>query len=83
METESNRRVMPSEAMRACQLFSEMPANSYASVEVSGKLDTSLRHLNRLTMRKARTNSTSSQNGRRASLFYGGPFSPLITVSRF
>jgi len=38
----------PSEAMRACRLFPEMFANLYASGEVSGKLDESLRHLNRL-----------------------------------
>ncbi|MGH7992544.1 MAG: type II secretion system F family protein [Limisphaerales bacterium] len=39
---------MPSEAVRACRLFPEMFANFYASGEVSGKLDDSLRHLNRL-----------------------------------
>ncbi|HXR49004.1 MAG TPA: type II secretion system F family protein [Candidatus Limnocylindrales bacterium] len=39
---------MPSEAVRACRLFPEMFANFYASGEVSGKLDESLRHLNRL-----------------------------------
>ncbi len=39
---------MPSEAMRTCRLFPEMFANFYASGEVSGKLDDSLRHLNRL-----------------------------------
>jgi len=38
----------PSEAMRTCRLFPEMFANFYASGEVSGKLDDSLRHLNRL-----------------------------------
>jgi type IV pilus assembly protein PilC len=39
---------MPSEAVRACRLFPEMFANFYATGEVSGKLDESLRHLNRL-----------------------------------
>ncbi|HKW29223.1 MAG TPA: type II secretion system F family protein [Verrucomicrobiae bacterium] len=39
---------MPSEAVRACRLFPETFANFYASGEVSGKLDESLRHLNRL-----------------------------------
>jgi len=39
---------MPSEAVRACRLFPEMFANFYASGEVSGKLDDSLRHLHRL-----------------------------------
>ncbi len=39
---------MPSEAVRACRLFPEMFANFYASGEVSGKLDESLRRLNRL-----------------------------------
>jgi len=39
---------MPSEAVRLCPLFPEMFANLYASGEVSGKLDESLRHLNRL-----------------------------------
>jgi type IV pilus assembly protein PilC len=38
----------PSEAVRACELFPEMFANFYTSGEVSGKLDESLRHLNRL-----------------------------------
>jgi len=38
----------PSDAMRACRLFPEMFTNLYASGEVSGKLDESLRHLNRL-----------------------------------
>ncbi|MGB7769987.1 MAG: type II secretion system F family protein [Verrucomicrobiia bacterium] len=38
----------PSEAVRTCRLFPEMFANFYASGEVSGKLDESLRHLNRL-----------------------------------
>lgn len=38
----------PSEAVRACRLFPDMFANFYASGEVSGKLDESLRHLNRL-----------------------------------
>lgn len=38
----------PSDAVRACRLFPEMFANLYASGEVSGKLDESLRHLNRL-----------------------------------
>jgi type II secretory pathway component PulF len=38
----------PAEAMRACGLFPEMFANFYSSGEVSGKLDESLRHLNRL-----------------------------------
>jgi len=39
---------MPSEAVRLCPLFPEMFANLYASGEISGKLDESLRHLNRL-----------------------------------
>lgn len=39
---------MPSEAVRASRLFPDMFANFYASGEVSGKLDESLRHLNRL-----------------------------------
>ena len=39
---------MPSEAVRRCPLFPETFANLYASGEVSGKLDESLRHLNRL-----------------------------------
>jgi general secretion pathway protein F/type IV pilus assembly protein PilC len=39
---------MPSEAVRACPLFPEMFANLYASGEISGKLDDSLRHLNRV-----------------------------------
>jgi len=39
---------MPSEAVRACPQFPEMFANLYASGEVSGKLDESLRHLHRL-----------------------------------
>jgi len=38
----------PSEAVRACPLFPEMFANLYASGEVSGKLDDSLRHLHRV-----------------------------------
>ena len=38
----------PSEAVRNSSLFPEMFANFYASGEVSGKLDESLRHLNRL-----------------------------------
>ena len=38
----------PSDAVRACRLFPEMFANLYASGEVSGQLDESLRHLNRL-----------------------------------
>lgn len=38
----------PSEVMRTCRLFPEMFANFYASGEVSGKLDESLRNLNRL-----------------------------------
>ena len=38
----------PSEVMRHCRLFPEMFANFYASGEVSGKLDESLRNLNRL-----------------------------------
>ena len=38
----------PSEAVRACRLFPEMFANLYASGEVSGKLDESLRHLHQL-----------------------------------
>jgi type IV pilus assembly protein PilC len=38
----------PSGAVRACRLFPEMFANLYTSGEVSGKLDESLRHLNRL-----------------------------------
>jgi len=38
----------PSEAVRACPQFPEMFANLYASGEVSGKLDESLRHLHRL-----------------------------------
>lgn len=39
---------MPSEAVRTSRLFPEMFANFYATGEVSGKLDESLRHLNRL-----------------------------------
>jgi len=39
---------MPSEAVRACPQFPEMFANFYASGEVSGKLDESLRHLHRI-----------------------------------
>jgi type IV pilus assembly protein PilC len=39
---------MPSEAVRLCPLFPETFANLYASGEVSGKLDESLRHLNQL-----------------------------------
>jgi type IV pilus assembly protein PilC len=38
----------PSEAVRLCPIFPEMFANLYASGEVSGKLDETLRHLNRL-----------------------------------
>ncbi|MGO8838741.1 MAG: type II secretion system F family protein [Limisphaerales bacterium] len=38
---------MPSEAVRACPLFPETFANLYASGEISGKLDESLRNLNR------------------------------------
>jgi len=38
----------PADALRACRLFPEMFANFYYSGEVSGKLDDSLRHLNRL-----------------------------------
>ena len=34
--------------MRHCPLFPETFANLYASGEISGKLDESLRHLNRL-----------------------------------
>jgi type II secretory pathway component PulF len=43
-----NAGQMPSEAVQACRLFPEMFANFYSSGEVSGKLDESLRHLNRL-----------------------------------
>ncbi len=39
---------MPSEAVRACRLFPDTFANLYASGEVSGKLDESLRNLHRL-----------------------------------
>ena len=39
---------MPSEAVRACPQFPQMFTNLYASGEVSGKLDDSLRHLHRL-----------------------------------
>jgi len=39
---------MPSEAVRNCRLFPEMFANLYASGEISGKLDESLRHLHQL-----------------------------------
>jgi type II secretory pathway component PulF len=39
---------MPSEAVRACPLFPETFTNLYASGEISGKLDESLRNLNRL-----------------------------------
>ncbi|HTY86800.1 MAG TPA: type II secretion system F family protein [Candidatus Acidoferrum sp.] len=39
---------MPSEAVRRCPLFPESFANLYASGEISGKLDESLRNLNRL-----------------------------------
>jgi type II secretory pathway component PulF len=39
---------MPSEAVRHCPLFPETFANLYASGEVSGKLDESLRHLSQL-----------------------------------
>jgi type IV pilus assembly protein PilC len=38
---------MPSEAVRLCPLFPETFANLYASGEISGKLDETLRHLNR------------------------------------
>jgi type IV pilus assembly protein PilC len=39
---------MPSEAVNLCPLFPGTFANLYASGEVSGKLDETLRHLNRL-----------------------------------
>src|SRR5208283_2914012 len=39
---------MPSEAVRQCRLFPETFANLYASGEISGKLDETLRNLNRL-----------------------------------
>jgi len=39
---------MPSEAVHLCPLFPETFANLYASGEVSGKLDDSLRQLNRI-----------------------------------
>jgi type IV pilus assembly protein PilC len=39
---------MPSEAVRLCPLFPETFANLYASGEISGKLDESLRQLHRL-----------------------------------
>ena len=39
---------LPSEAVRLCRLFPETFANLYTSGEVSGKLDDSLRQLNRL-----------------------------------
>ena len=39
---------MPSEAVRLCPLFPETFANFYASGEISGKLDESLRNLNRM-----------------------------------
>jgi len=39
---------MPSEAVRACRLFPETFAHLYASGEISGKLDESLRNLHRL-----------------------------------
>jgi protein transport protein HofC len=39
---------MPSEAVNLCPLFPKTFANLYASGEVSGKLDETLRHLNRL-----------------------------------
>lgn len=39
---------MPSEAVNLCPLFPETFANLYASGEVSGKLDDSLRQLNRI-----------------------------------
>ena len=39
---------MPSETVRLCPLFPETFANLYASGEISGKLDESLRNLNRL-----------------------------------
>ncbi len=39
---------MPSEAVNLCPLFPETFANLYASGEISGKLDESLRNLNRL-----------------------------------
>jgi type IV pilus assembly protein PilC len=38
----------PADALRACKLFPEMFTNFYASGEVSGKLDDSLRHLNQI-----------------------------------
>ena len=38
----------PAEAVRDCRLFPETFANLYASGEISGKLDDSLRNLNRL-----------------------------------
>ena len=43
-----NAGQMPSEAVRRCPLFPETFANLYASGEVSGKLDESLRHLSQL-----------------------------------
>jgi type IV pilus assembly protein PilC len=39
---------LPSEAVHACRLFPETFANLYASGEISGKLDESLRNLHRL-----------------------------------
>ena len=39
---------LPSEAVQACRLFPETFANLYASGEISGKLDESLRNLHRL-----------------------------------
>jgi type II secretory pathway component PulF len=39
---------MPSEAMRLCPLFPGTFANLYASGEVSGKLDDSLRQISRI-----------------------------------
>ena len=39
---------MPSEAVRLCPLFPVTFANLYASGEVSGKLDDSLRQISRM-----------------------------------
>ena len=69
---------MPSEAVRACRWFPEMFANFYASGEVSGKLDESLRHLNRLYSEEGlRKLHLRFQMGATLHLFHGGAFCRL------
>ncbi len=69
---------MPSEAVRACRLFPEMFANFYASGEISGKLDESLRICTGFTVRKACANSISFRTmGATLHLFHGGAFCRL------